>query len=203
MNLHDQIAGVCALPHGWCTEIKAQTLAALVIGTRPETIVEIGIWSGKSLLPMALACQEIGHGRVIGIDPYEPQASAEGQNDENAIWWTTAADHQAMLEYFLNQVQQRGLQNIISLIRKRSDDVTPPENIGLLHVDGNHGAQAIRDVQRFAPSVRDGGFIVLDDLTWEGGAVLKSIDSLINAGCTELFRIQTPPNDWGVFQKLS
>ncbi len=37
MSLYDQIAEVCASPHGWCTETKARTLASLVIGTRRET----------------------------------------------------------------------------------------------------------------------------------------------------------------------
>jgi len=206
MNLYDQIAEVCASPHGWCTEAKAKTLASLVIGTRPDIIVEIGVWSGKSLLPMALACREIGHGMVIGIDPYEPAASIEGQGPANVAWWGSAENHKRMHDYFLDQVNRMALQNVTRLIRKRSDDVTPPATIGLLHVDGNHGAQAMRDVQRFAPNVRDGGFIVLDDLHWDGGEVTKSVDTLLAAGCTELFRVVKSSgaerDDWAVFQKL-
>lgn len=205
MNLYDQIAEVCASPHGWCTETKARTLAALVIGTRPKIIVEIGVWSGKSLLPMALACREIGHGVVIGIDPYEASASIEGQEAANVKWWG-AQPHQQMHDDFLVDVTRRGLQNVVRLIRDRSDNVTPPDNIGLLHADGNHGPQAMRDIQRFAPHVRDGGFIVLDDLHWSSGDVGASMNTLLAAGFTELFSVVGPEgnsrNDWGVFQKL-
>ena len=202
MNLYDQIAEVCASPHGWCTEIKARTLASLVIGTRPDVIVEIGVWSGKSLLPMALACRELGHGMVIGIDPYEPAASIEGQAPANVEWWSSVANHDAMHAYFLEEVTRLGLQNVTRLIRKRSDDVTPPDNIGLLSLDGNHGPQALADAMRFGPFIRPGGFIVLDDLHWDGGAVSAAARWLDQHGFTELFRVTTPPNDWGVFQRL-
>lgn len=206
MNLYDQIADVVEMPHGWCSLTKAQTLASLVIGTRPDTIVEIGVWSGRSLLPMALACRELGHGTVIGIDPYEPSASAEGQSAENAAWWSNATAHQEMHDYFLDQVNKRGLQNVVQLIRKRSDDVTPPYDIGLLSLDGNHGPQALVDTTRFAPFVRNGGFIVLDDMHWDGGSVGEAAKWLENHGCRELFRVvkqtETSNDDWAVFQRI-
>lgn len=201
MNLYDKIAEVCASPHGWCTFRKAETLAGLVVGTRPDTIVEIGVWSGKSLLPMALACREIGRGLVIGIDPYEPAASVEGQGGQNKEWWSTQP-HQEMHDMFLAEVHRLGLQNVTRLIRDRSDNVLPPQNIGLLNLDGNHGPQALRDAKRFAPEIKPGGFIVLDDLHWDGGAVSAAAQWLQASGFSELFSEQTPPNDWAVFQKL-
>lgn len=201
MNLYDQIAEACASPHGWCTELKARTLASLVIGTRPSTVVEIGVWSGKSLLPMALACRENNFGYVIGIDPYEPTASVEGQTGANKEWWASVANHQAIHDYFLAQVEHFGVGKYVRLIRNKSDDVLPPMGIGLLNIDGNHGPQALVDTTRFAPFVALGRFVVLDDLHWEGGAVSESADWLINHGFTELFRVTTPPDDWAVFQR--
>lgn len=205
MNLYDNIAEVCTDPRGWCSLVKAQTLASLVIGTRPDIIVEIGVWSGKSLLPMALACKEVGHGMVIGIDPYEAAASAEGQSQANAEWWSNAQAHQEMHDFFMAEVNRLGLQNVVRLIRHRSGVVEPPANIGLLHSDGNHGRQAVSDVKRFSPAVRLGGFVVLDDLHWDGGAVSDAADWLIFNGFHELFRVVTPPpdhNDWAVFQRI-
>ncbi len=152
---------------------------------------------------MALACREIGHGMVIGIDPYEPAASIEGQGPANVAWWGSVENHEAMHTYFLDQVTRLGLQNVTRLIRKRSDDVMPPENIGILHADGNHGPQAAKDVKHFAPSVKLGGFVVLDDLHWDGGAVSDAADWLTFHGFRELFRETTPPNDWAVFQRNS
>jgi predicted O-methyltransferase YrrM len=60
---------------GWCTKEKAYTLASLVIGTRPAVIVEVGVFGGRSFLPMALALKELGKGMAIGIDPWSPAAS--------------------------------------------------------------------------------------------------------------------------------
>jgi hypothetical protein len=47
----------------------------------------------------------------------------------------------------------------------------PPSECQLLHVDGNHSAQAIKDVERFGAVVTVGGVMILDDLDWSGGAV--------------------------------
>src|SRR5271155_2865720 len=40
---------------GWCSDLKATTLVDLVLKVRPQVIVEIGVWGGKSLVPMACA----------------------------------------------------------------------------------------------------------------------------------------------------
>src|SRR4051812_47320274 len=81
---------------GWCTVDKAKTLAASVLAIRPGTVVQIGVWAGRSLIPMALACQSVHKGIVIGIDPWSPDASAEGQIGENLAWWKDVAPHESI-----------------------------------------------------------------------------------------------------------
>ena len=67
MNLFSQIE---ALPMigDWCPLDKAKTLAAMVLALRPAVVVEIGVWRGSSLLPMALALKELGRGQIVGVD---------------------------------------------------------------------------------------------------------------------------------------
>src|SRR5208283_4602386 len=162
MNLFDQLDEIAKFEHGWCTPEKMRALASIVLALRPETVVEIGVWSGKSLIPMALACKLLGKGRVIGIDPFDSVASVEGQIPIVADWWRKV-DHDGVLRFFLEKVKHFGVQDYVTFIRKRSDDVIPDREIGLLHVDGNHALQAVRDVERFAPRVAPGGIVVLDD----------------------------------------
>ena len=59
-NLFLDIADVVPRLNGWCSVNKAQHLAAMVCALQPVTAVEIGVFGGKSLIPMAMAMKRIG-----------------------------------------------------------------------------------------------------------------------------------------------
>lgn len=180
---------------GWCTEIKACVLASIVIARRPKDITEIGVFGGRSLIPMAMTLKQRAiPGKITGIDPYSAEESAKDQIGENAHWWGTL-NHAAIKERFLGNVKRFALEPYVTFIEKPSDDVQPMP-CDLLHLDGNHSDQALRDAERFGPMVRSGGIAVLDDIRWEGGAVLRAIDSLEDMGFVEAFRVE----DWNVMQ---
>ena len=48
---------------GWCAKDKAATLIDLVLMLKPKIVVEIGVFGGKSLVPIAYALQETGSGK--------------------------------------------------------------------------------------------------------------------------------------------
>jgi predicted O-methyltransferase YrrM len=177
--------------------IKGQTLACMVVAMQPSVIVEIGVFGGASLVPMAMALRETGKGIIIGIDPWEPAASVDGQTGLDAGWWAKL-DHAAILRDFMAAVNTIGVGNFIRVERKRSDDVAPPASIDIFHCDGNHGPQAIRDVQRFAPNIRPGGLCVMDDLNWAGGAVRLAEQELFGLGFIMLYQLGTG----AVYQKV-
>ena len=78
-NLFDDIEQVDSkLGHGWCTLDKMNVLASLIVSTRPQVVVELGVWAGRSLIPMALALRYNKVGKAIAIDPWDSKASAEG-----------------------------------------------------------------------------------------------------------------------------
>lgn len=177
---------------GWCELPKATDLVSTVIALRPNTVVEIGVFGGKSLIPMALACQALGSGKVIGIDPWSAAASAEGYEGANKEWWTTKVDHDAIYHRFCTALLNLGLtEKHVEIFRKKSDDVTPPEVIDLLHVDGQHTDQALRDVERFATKVRCGGFCFTDDDNWSGGGPAAACKRLLEIGFVPLYKSGT------------
>ena len=45
---------------GWCTRHKASVMMDLIFWTKPKVVVEIGVWGGKSLIPMAFAVKALG-----------------------------------------------------------------------------------------------------------------------------------------------
>jgi len=204
-NLFLDIADVVPRLNGWCSVNKAQHLAAMVCALQPVTAVEIGVFGGKSLIPMAMAMKRIGKGMIIGIDPWDSQASAEGQTEEHRKWWGEVCNHELVYQAFMQAVHKTGTQNCVKIIRKRSDDVEPPPGVQLLHLDGNHGQQAYIDIRRFAPSVVVGGIVVLDDLGWSGGAVGQSEKHLLEHGFIMLSKTYNKPkgdDDWASYQRV-
>ena len=203
-NIYTRIESVRLGLSGWCSKQKARAMASLIIGTRPKVTVEIGVWFGRSLIPMAMAHQHILHGQVVGIDPWKATASVEGQvNEADANWWNNQQNHELAYNTFTARVKELGLTDYVVIHRHPSNDVLPPADIGLLSVDGNHGEQAVMDIERYAPFVAVGGFLVADDIEWSGGSVSKAIGLLPGMGFKELYRVKNPEESWAVFQKTN
>lgn len=176
----------------WTSLEKAQALAAIVIALRPTRIMEIGVWEGDSLLPQLLALRTIGSGAAIAVDPWQADASVVGQVGADAAWWGNTAGqsaHEAAYAKFLVRLVRHELADICHVIRAPSDEVSVEEVgvLDLLHVDGNHAEQAVRDVDRFARVVRPGGILVMDDLGWTGGHVRAAYDLAVSLGFVELY----------------
>lgn len=185
--------------HGWTTIEQAVSMACAIVSTRPQVSVEIGVYAGKGIVPMAMAHRFIGSGKVIGIDPWDPVASVEGQVHDNDKTWWSALDHEDIYRTCMSEIGKYGLSGWSEIIRKRSNDVEVPGGIGLIRIDGNHGEQAFVDAQRFCPSVNPGGFLFLDDMGWSGGSVSKASEWLMSNGWIHIYNI----GDTGVFQRVS
>lgn len=182
---------------GWCSVNKGMALAGLVLLLKPKTVVEIGVYAGRSLLPMAWAAKEITpQPKIIGIDPYDAAQSAKNEFSANEEWWGKL-DHEAILKKF-QEFMKRFFVGHVQLVRKPSDDVEPMA-CELLHIDGSHTDQAVRDAQRFGALVPVGGVVVLDDIMWIGGGVLRAIDTLEEMGFREIFRVTE--ENWNVMQR--
>lgn len=191
MKLFDEIIKLNPRLYGWATPEKACTMAAAVLAIRPNVTVEIGVFGGRSLLPMAMAHKETGQGVVWGIDPWLRSESVQGQvNAGDVNYWQTL-DHEIVYHDFLANLAPLGIQNIVKVIRSSSNAIVPPPVIDLLHVDGNHGEQAATDAKRFSPSVRLGGLCFLDDLDWAGGGVRRAEGVLISSGFIKLYSLDT------------
>lgn len=189
-ELLEQIERV--LPDGgeWCTVKKASVLAALVVGLRPMLVVEIGVWRGGSAIPIALALRHNGSGRLLAIDPWSADASLAGQEGANAAWWSSVS-HEESYRVFMRRIAELELGGFVHVHRVRSDDSEVPGLIDILHVDGNHSEQAIRDVERFAPSVRMGGIVIMDDIAWAGGSVGMATERLTEMGFVWIYELDT------------
>lgn len=152
---------------GWCSKEKASVLIDLILAVKPSVVVEIGVFGGKSLVPMALALRHTGQGVVYGVDPWMAEKSADGLEGKDLEWWSSL-DHDFILHSLLQEIARQGLHKEVHLIRTTSEDCPPIPNIDILHIDGNHSEKAsVLDVNKWVPLVKDGGLIIFDDLDWD------------------------------------
>lgn len=181
----------------WCSPFKASTLIDIVHSIQPKNVVEIGVFEGATLLPVAFALQEIGDGCVYGIDPWDVNKSTCMLEGADFIWWN-AVDHEKIYNCLLEHINEYGLSNRIQLIRASSEEVSLPISIDMLHIDGNaSGWGVLSDVIRWMPKVRRGGVIIANDIYNEERKIAISI---LNKYCNKLaeFNECTP---WGVWIK--
>jgi len=157
---------------GWCSTEKAIALAQCVIDTKPSVAVEIGVYAGRSLIAIALGMKHNGSGVVIGIDPWDKEASIEGWNDANREWWNKL-DHGAIKAKCERSIQNAGVEKHVELIQSTNKAALPilkarNLELGLLTIDGNHSIeQSCFDVTNYVPMVPTGGHIFFDDADWE------------------------------------
>ena len=100
----------------------------------------------------------------------------------------------------LKVITENKLENIISLIRAKSEDYhtnIEKESIDVLHIDGNHDEEYVtKDILFYLPLVKKGGYIIMDDITWPG--VINSINNHLN-GNTILIKSYS---DFSVHKKI-
>lgn len=167
--------------NGWCPLEKAFALYDSVLALSaqfgcPITCVELGVFYGKSLVPMALALQDAApnHGIAIGIDPFTQEAIAEGKAGIGAekidvAWWHDNVDLEAARIGCIREIAARKLNRFcqlkVGMPEEFVDQVGP---IHLLHIDDNHTKiVSMRNATTWLPKVVPGGLIFVDDCNWQ------------------------------------
>jgi predicted O-methyltransferase YrrM len=186
-----------AVPEGgmWCNLDKAFALAATVIALRPKVVVELGVWMGGSAIPMAIALRCLGSGQLIAIDAWSAEASVSGQEEIHSKWWGETIGvngHEQAFQTFMARLKKHGVTSERCAVQRlRTDEAVVPPMIDVLHHDANHGPQATEDIARWAPAVRVGGFLVIDDVAWTGNHVRRGVTLAKELGFVELYSLGT------------
>ncbi len=182
---------------GWCSQQKASILIDLIYLIDAKKIVEIGVFGGKSLVPMAFALKEKGGGKAYGIDPWQKEDSIEGMTGVNEEWWGQV-DHEGIYQNLKHQIRVFGLEAYLELIRSNSEKADPIFDIDLLHIDGNHSEKAsLIDVIKWVPLVRTGGVIIFDDVNW---VTTRLAVEWLDQTCVKIGEIKGD-NVWGIWIK--
>lgn len=173
---------------GWCSIGKADAMHRLIKERNIHRIVEIGVYGGKSLLPMAYTCRERGFGTVFGIDPYTTDDAIQtADNDLNER--TRAIDFEAVYQRVLANLERFEMSHLCKILKMTSTKAAPlMGDIDLLHIDGNHDeANVTNDIDLYIPKVIPGGVVWFDDLDWPG--VKAAIEKELPKGRIKLLAI--------------
>ena len=190
-----------AVENGFCWEEKALKLAEVIWTFHPKVAIEIGVFGGKSFLPMAAATTFIDQNRgkytCYGVDVWEGSEAAKNYPSPHKEYWS----NQQLLDVVFEQCTRyiEGLNNEhIKLVKTTSKEFVKEFKDGeveMLHIDGNHSEQeSYDDIINWWPKLAKGGVFILDDIGWVSEAGVnycKERGSII----WEYFHTQGQP--WG------
>lgn len=151
---------------GWCSEEKALLIMDLVKEVRPLCCVEIGVFSGMSLLPIASSLKYNQEGALFAIDSWECEEARKGIdiNDPYYSWWG-AVNFEFFYDYTLELLEREELGGFCQVIKSSSLDALQTfgdKTIDFIHFDGNNSENgAFFDVVAYFPKIKDGGYILL------------------------------------------
>ena len=135
-------------------------------------VLEVGIFGGKSLIPIALAVQSAGGGTVIGVEPWSADVAISEPTDENNDAWWASVDFAQVKERFFANSARYGVLPMIKVMEMDSDSAfrflePGGRQFDLIHIDGAHSPErALRDAKSWSKLVKKGGLVVFDDIAW-------------------------------------
>jgi hypothetical protein len=150
-------------------------------------VVEIGCLFGKSFFGLAALSFHYHIGPALAIDPWQTADSQQKDSPEFFQKLTTVWDWDLIAQAFIINLLPYKFYGI-SCLRQPSvvaanlyhqqrifetpefGRVSTSGKIALLHIDGNHDYQQVRqDYEAWRPFMVAGGWIVLDDYVWSHG----------------------------------
>lgn len=159
---------------GSCAVQKAYVMAWLIRRFRLRSTVDIGVYRGRSLFPQAYAHKKYTKGVVYAVDPWSSQEAREKDNPElfeQIEEWADTTDFEAIYRDVQRRAAEYGPH--CAIVRKPSREAAEyfkdkGVSFDMVHIDGNHDRdKALEDVEKYAPLLRPGGFVVMDDIAWE------------------------------------
>jgi len=170
-GLKQKVCNVLPSLEGWCTTEKALSFIDLVLEVQPEVYVEIGVFGGRSLFPVASALKFLGKGTVIGIDPWDKIECIKYYDpiaDQLNLQWWGKVNLNYIYSSYISMLKKYELEKFCRTIRATSEKAAAEiDAIDILYIDGNHSEEAsLLDVVLYLPKVRQGGYVWMNDSLW-------------------------------------
>jgi tRNA G46 methylase TrmB len=165
-----------------------------------KNIVEIGVYNGCFLLPIASMNNNI---QSYGIDPYNYYLQSD--IEDKSLY--KVASNLTTNNDFLQNVYDRLLNNIkkfdlnVKIMRDKAENVVnyfEDNSIDILHIDGNHDYEyVLKDLNLYNTKIIQNGIIIVDDINWK--SVKEALDYFLLT--TPDFKLIYSENEWCIIQK--
>lgn len=172
---------VAKLIPGWFEEVDAAAQFLVLAEIRPQKIVEIGSYLGRSTVFYAKALEVLGvEGTVTAIDPH----TGDRQHLESL-----GVSELPSFDMFRSHLLAAGVIDLVHPIVATSHEASVgwSDPIDFLFIDGWHSYEAvIEDGRDWIPHLRHGGVVVFDDATKHPG-MTRAISELAASGIVHLY----------------
>ncbi|HEY7388476.1 MAG TPA: class I SAM-dependent methyltransferase [Bryobacteraceae bacterium] len=159
---------------GWFTDVEAEVYRSLVSAIRSGTIVEVGVWKGRSLSAILDVCRA-NQNRLYAVDTWRPDLRDAGYQE--------AAVHD-IGNVFLQNLCLLGHRATVEIIREdsaRACDHFPDRSVDLVFLDADHSYESVRkDLLAWFPKVAKNGVLCGHDYTTRIG-VRRAVDEMFGA----------------------
>ena len=155
------------LKNSWCSVEKINLLMDLTLLTHPKICVEIGAFTGSSILPVATTLKYLNSGKIFAVDAWSNTEAIKhlADNDPNKQWWAQL-DMNSVYNSYQHLINKWSLRNFCTEIFKPSRQAIfeIPAEIDFLHLDGDYSESgALEDAELYLPKVKSGGYILLSN----------------------------------------
>lgn len=183
LNLKNRIA--IFLEGSWCSREKAHLIMDLItlIGSnRAVEAVEVGVFNGSSLLPIAAALKYSGSGgRVYAIDAWSNKEAVRfiSQDDPNYQWWSEVS-MQVAKQQCLATLSYWKLKSYCTILHMPSREAAAQiDLIDFLHLDGSFsGKETMNDVRLYFPKVKQGGYVLISNVFYQVNGAMEKVEAL-------------------------
>jgi predicted O-methyltransferase YrrM len=159
---------------GWFTEVEAEVYRSLVRAVRSGTVVEVGVWKGRSLSAILDVCRA-NQNRLYAVDTWQPDLRDAGYQE--------AALHD-VAAIFLQNLSVLGHLATVEIIREdswRASEHFPDRSVDLVFLDADHSYESVRrDLLAWFPKVAQNGVLCGHDYTTRPG-VRRAVDEMFGA----------------------
>ena len=172
IELKERVAKVLPSLDGWCTLEKALNFIDLVFEVKPKICVEIGVFAGASVFPVASALKVLDQGVIIAIDPWEKVECIKDYDpieDEADLKWWRKLDMDSIYNSYIYMLKSFNLEKYcVTFKTTAAKAASKIDTIDILYIDGNHSELgSVQDVLFYLPKVKQGGYIWMNDTLWE------------------------------------
>tara|TARA_S200002703_G_scaffold155492_1_gene159709 strand:+ start:1481 stop:1996 length:516 start_codon:yes stop_codon:yes gene_type:complete len=123
---------------------------------------ELGVWQGKTYLPLLKNCPDL---TLIGVDLWETQFDNPEYVKQYGEQGWDHASHEKTVRAGAAQFGERAI-----IYKGFTWDIAPKiedNSLDFIFIDADHASEAVRrDITDWSPKVKEGGYIIGHDIDW-------------------------------------